>query len=87
MMQAEAKLTSAQLEIMNLFWDHGELGVAQVRECFTVTHGRNHDSYMRFHIPQHSQKRFDVINVNSLISVLGINNDANEKIGSVIFDQ
>jgi predicted transcriptional regulator len=27
---AQAKLTSAQLEIMNLFWEHGELGVAQV---------------------------------------------------------
>jgi len=28
--QHEAKLTPAQLEIMNLFWEHGELGVAQV---------------------------------------------------------
>jgi len=28
--RTEAKLTSAQLEIMNLFWEHGELGVAQV---------------------------------------------------------
>jgi BlaI family penicillinase repressor len=28
--QAEAKLTPAQLEIMSLFWKHGELGVAQV---------------------------------------------------------
>lgn len=28
--QAQAKLTSAQLEIMNLFWERGELGVAQV---------------------------------------------------------
>jgi predicted transcriptional regulator len=27
---AEANLTPAQLEIMNLFWDHGEMGVAQV---------------------------------------------------------
>lgn len=27
---AEANLTPAQLEIMNLFWEHGELGVAQV---------------------------------------------------------
>lgn len=27
--QGERKLTSAQLEIMNLFWEHGELGVAQ----------------------------------------------------------
>jgi predicted transcriptional regulator len=26
----KAKLTPAQLEIMNLFWEHGELGVAQV---------------------------------------------------------
>lgn len=30
MPQAEASLTPAQLEIMNLFWQHGELGVAQV---------------------------------------------------------
>lgn len=28
--QAEAKLTPAQLEIMSLFWEHGELSVAQV---------------------------------------------------------
>jgi BlaI family transcriptional regulator, penicillinase repressor len=28
--KADAKLTPAQLEIMNLFWQHGELGVAQV---------------------------------------------------------
>jgi BlaI family transcriptional regulator, penicillinase repressor len=28
--QSESKLTPAQLEIMNLFWEHGELGVAQV---------------------------------------------------------
>ena len=28
--KAESKLTPAQLEIMNLFWVHGELGVAQV---------------------------------------------------------
>ena len=27
--QAEAKLTPAQLEIVSLFWEHGELGVAQ----------------------------------------------------------
>jgi len=27
---AKAELTSAQLEIMNLFWERGELGVAQV---------------------------------------------------------
>lgn len=26
----ESNLTAAQLQIMNLFWDHGELGVAQV---------------------------------------------------------
>jgi predicted transcriptional regulator len=30
--QTESKLTPAQFEIMNLFWEHGELGVAQVRE-------------------------------------------------------
>ena len=28
--QSEKKLTPAQLQIMNLFWEHGELGVAQV---------------------------------------------------------
>jgi len=28
--RTETNLTSAQLEIMNLFWEHGELGVAQV---------------------------------------------------------
>jgi BlaI family transcriptional regulator, penicillinase repressor len=28
--RAETKLTPAQLEIMSLFWEHGELGVAQV---------------------------------------------------------
>jgi BlaI family penicillinase repressor len=28
--QLQTKLTPAQLEIMNLFWEHGELGVAQV---------------------------------------------------------
>jgi BlaI family transcriptional regulator, penicillinase repressor len=28
--KTDAKLTPAQLEIMNLFWQHGELGVAQV---------------------------------------------------------
>ena len=27
---SESKLTPAQLEIMNLFWEQGELGVAQV---------------------------------------------------------
>lgn len=32
---AESKLTSAQLEIMNLFWEHGELGVAQVRQLLS----------------------------------------------------
>ncbi len=30
MRRPEAKITPAQLEIMNLFWDHGELGVAEV---------------------------------------------------------
>jgi predicted transcriptional regulator len=30
MARTESKLTPAQLEIMNLFWEHGELGVAQV---------------------------------------------------------
>jgi len=28
--KAESKLTPAQLEIMNLFWEHGELRVAEV---------------------------------------------------------
>lgn len=28
--QSETKLTSVQFEIMDLFWEHGELGVAQV---------------------------------------------------------
>ena len=27
---SETELTPAQLELMNLFWEHGELGVAQV---------------------------------------------------------
>lgn len=35
MARAEAKLTPAQLEIMNLFWEHGELGVAQVRRLLS----------------------------------------------------
>lgn len=35
MARAEAKLTPAQLEIMNLFWEHGELGVAQVRQLIS----------------------------------------------------
>jgi len=35
MAQAETKLTPAQLEIMNLFWEHGELGVAQVRQMLS----------------------------------------------------
>jgi predicted transcriptional regulator len=30
MTKTETKLTPAQLEIMNLFWEHGELGVARV---------------------------------------------------------
>ena len=36
MPQAETSLTPAQLEIMNLFWQHGELGVAQVREMLST---------------------------------------------------
>ena len=35
--KAESKLTPAQLEIMNLFWEHGELRVAQVRSCLLYT--------------------------------------------------
>jgi BlaI family transcriptional regulator, penicillinase repressor len=35
MAQTETKLTPAQLEIMNLFWQHGELGVAQVRQMLS----------------------------------------------------
>ena len=35
MAQTELKLTPAQLEIMNLFWEHGELGVAQVWQLLT----------------------------------------------------
>jgi predicted transcriptional regulator len=30
--RSPSPLTPAQLQIMNLFWDHGELGVAQVWE-------------------------------------------------------
>jgi BlaI family penicillinase repressor len=30
MAETKSKLTPGQLEIMNLFWEHGELGVAQV---------------------------------------------------------
>jgi predicted transcriptional regulator len=33
--KAESKLTPAQLEIMNLFWEHGELRVAQVRRLLS----------------------------------------------------
>jgi BlaI family penicillinase repressor len=36
MLHAETSLTPAQLEIMNLFWQHGELGVAQVREMLST---------------------------------------------------
>lgn len=35
MPQMETNLTPAQLEIMNLFWQHGELGVAQVRQMLS----------------------------------------------------
>lgn len=28
--RSQSTLTAAQMEIMNLFWDHGELGVAEV---------------------------------------------------------
>ncbi len=35
-MQSETKLTPTQLEIMNLFWEHGELGVAQVRQLLKI---------------------------------------------------
>jgi predicted transcriptional regulator len=35
MAQTETNLTPAQLEIMNLFWQHGELGVAQVRQMLS----------------------------------------------------
>ena len=31
-----SQLTPAQLEIMNLFWEHGELNVAEVRELIGV---------------------------------------------------
>jgi BlaI family transcriptional regulator, penicillinase repressor len=30
MRRSEPRITAAQLEIMNLIWDHGELGVAEV---------------------------------------------------------
>jgi len=30
MKRSEAKITPAQLEIMNLIWEHGEIGVAEV---------------------------------------------------------
>ncbi|HEX3154615.1 MAG TPA: BlaI/MecI/CopY family transcriptional regulator [Candidatus Angelobacter sp.] len=43
MTQGEAKLTSAQLEIMNLFWEHGELGVAQVRELLKDRRPKAHN--------------------------------------------
>jgi predicted transcriptional regulator len=36
MATAETSLTPAQLEIMNLFWQHGELGVAQVRQMIST---------------------------------------------------
>ena len=35
MAQAKTRLTPAQLEIMNLFWQHGELSVAQVRQMLS----------------------------------------------------
>lgn len=35
--QQESQLTPAQLEIMNLFWEHGELSVAQVRQILSKT--------------------------------------------------
>ncbi|HWS17652.1 MAG TPA: BlaI/MecI/CopY family transcriptional regulator [Candidatus Elarobacter sp.] len=43
MIQAEGKLTSAQLEIMNLFWEHGELGVAQVRQLLKERRPKAHN--------------------------------------------
>ncbi|HWF06387.1 MAG TPA: BlaI/MecI/CopY family transcriptional regulator [Candidatus Angelobacter sp.] len=36
MARTESKLTPAQLEIMNLFWEHGELGVAQVWQMLSA---------------------------------------------------
>jgi BlaI family transcriptional regulator, penicillinase repressor len=35
--QQESQLTPAQLELMNLFWEHGELSVAQVRQILSKT--------------------------------------------------
>jgi BlaI family transcriptional regulator, penicillinase repressor len=43
MAQAETKLTPAQLEIMNLFWEHGELGVAQVRQMLKNSRPKAHN--------------------------------------------
>jgi predicted transcriptional regulator len=34
--RAKSNLTPAQLEIMNLIWDHGELSVAEVRARLTA---------------------------------------------------
>jgi BlaI family transcriptional regulator, penicillinase repressor len=36
MPESLSQLTPAQLEIMNLFWEHGELNVAEVREMISV---------------------------------------------------
>jgi predicted transcriptional regulator len=43
MTQSETKLTPAQLELMNLFWEHGELGVAQVRQLLKDRRPRAHN--------------------------------------------
>lgn len=43
MAQTETKLTPAQLEIMNLFWQHGELGVAQVRQMLKNRRPKTHN--------------------------------------------
>jgi BlaI family transcriptional regulator, penicillinase repressor len=43
MAQAETKLTPAQLEIMNLFWEQGELGVAQVRQLLKNSRPKAHN--------------------------------------------
>jgi predicted transcriptional regulator len=43
MTQTETKLTPAQLEIMNFFWEHGELGVAQVRQLLKNRRPRAHN--------------------------------------------
>lgn len=43
MVQTEGKLTPAQLEIMNLFWEHGELGVAQVRQLLKDRRPKAHN--------------------------------------------